>query len=256
MGKIFGNSVVLIGFLIEWAIGLRAAVAIASERERGSWDGLLTSPLEGGEIVRGKLYGSLFAIRWLLLATAWAWTLTVICGAMSVQVYAFAMVGMVVYGAFMAAVGVRASLATNTATRAMAITIGTWLGALALGSVLALFVVVVVILFFTMLWYLGIQLGWTSWNRAPWFPLSFSMGFMLTRLAIHGLATAAIVAEARLRFDRIAGRSAGGTAQVAVDRLLHGRPMAPIPVEALSGRPRPTANGVKDERDAREASLS
>ena len=43
----YGNSARFIGFLIQWAIGLRAAVTISSERERGTWDALLTSPLEG-----------------------------------------------------------------------------------------------------------------------------------------------------------------------------------------------------------------
>ena len=46
-----------IGFLIQWAIGLRAAVAISSERERGTWDALLTSPLEGSRDRPGQALG-------------------------------------------------------------------------------------------------------------------------------------------------------------------------------------------------------
>ena len=53
------------------AIGLRAAVSIAAERERGTWDALLMSPLEPGEIVRAKLSGNLNALRWM--AGPWYW---------------------------------------------------------------------------------------------------------------------------------------------------------------------------------------
>ena len=36
--------------LIQWAVGLRAAVSISSERERGTWDALMTSPLDARAI--------------------------------------------------------------------------------------------------------------------------------------------------------------------------------------------------------------
>ena len=115
--------------LIQWAVGLRAAVAISSERERGTWDALLTSPLEGPEIVRAKLWGSLHALRWLFVAAFVAWTIAALGGAMSWRDYAESVIGTVIVAAFMAAVGVRTSLSAATATRAMAITLGVWLGA-------------------------------------------------------------------------------------------------------------------------------
>ena len=71
------------GWLLQWAVGLRAAVSIASERERGTWDALLMSPLEPGEIVRAKLFGSLYALRWMVGAMILAWTLAVVVGAVS-----------------------------------------------------------------------------------------------------------------------------------------------------------------------------
>src|SRR5262249_22762268 len=42
-----GDTAGYFGWLIEWAVGLRAAVTISSERERETWDAILTSPLEG-----------------------------------------------------------------------------------------------------------------------------------------------------------------------------------------------------------------
>jgi hypothetical protein len=37
-----------------------------------------------------------------------------------------------------------------------------------------------------------------------------------------------IVVETRYRFDRVAGRMTGGASAVAIDRLIHGVPMAPV----------------------------
>ena len=37
--------------------------------------------------------------------------------------------------------------------------------------------------------------------------------------------------ECRLRFDRIAGRMAGGALEVAVDHAFHGRPTAPVLID-------------------------
>jgi ABC-type transport system involved in multi-copper enzyme maturation permease subunit len=212
--------------LIQWAIGLRAAVAISSERERGTWDALLTSPLQGGAIVLGKLWGNLYALRWLFAAALWAWTLALLFGGMDPQDY-FTRLGQILcIGAFMAAVGVRTSLATPTATRAMAITIGVWLGSWVVTVFGALVIVCGVMLLCFAVFSVAYQAGlpWT----APWFPMSFDQGMTLSSLVLYLVATVLIVTETRLRFDRIAGRMAGGETQVSVDHLLHGRPMAPV----------------------------
>ena len=76
-----GSLVVAVG------IGLRAAVVIASERERGTWDALLTSPLEGDQIVGPKVWGSLYALRWLIAWVIVSWTMAMLCGAMEYQQY-------------------------------------------------------------------------------------------------------------------------------------------------------------------------
>ena len=49
-----GFAGTLLGWLLQWGVGLRAAVSIASERERGTWDALLMSPLVPSEIARGQ----------------------------------------------------------------------------------------------------------------------------------------------------------------------------------------------------------
>jgi ABC-type Na+ efflux pump permease subunit len=228
----YGNSAIYIGFLIQWAIGLRAAVAISSERERQTWDALLTSPLEGTEIVRGKLWGSLYALKWLVGSAVLAWTISLVLGGMLVREYVEQIVGLATIGTFMAAVGVRTSLRAATATRSMGVTIGLWLGGYLLAMAIAWLVCFSVVLLCVIGWLIAIQVGLTTFNARPWFPMSFRLG---TDLVLYGqflVASVLIVVETRLRFDRVAGRMTAGKAAVAVDRLIHGLPMAPILLDA------------------------
>ena len=224
----YGNSAMSIGFLIQWAIGLRAAVTISSERERGTWDALLTSPLEGTEIVVGKLWGSLYALKWLVGSAVLAWTITFALGGMFWPEYAEQLIGLALIGPFMAAVGVRTSLRSPTATRSMGVTIGIWLGAYLLALAVALVVCIIVLLICVFSWLILIQMGLLTFNTRPWFPMSFRLGQDLAFFTQFFLATILIVVETRVRFDRVAGRMTGGQAAVAVDRFLHGAPMAPI----------------------------
>ncbi|QDV34126.1 ABC transporter permease [Tautonia plasticadhaerens] len=193
------------GVFIQWAVGLRAAVAIAGERDRETWDALLTSPLEGREIVGGKLLGSLHALRWLFLATLFAWSLALGIGAMTPREYLHAIAWTGVISAFMAAVGVRMSLASSTATTAMAMTIGAWLGAIIGLSMLAGLLTGLGALGFVLFWVASTQFGLQS-APAPWFPIGGDTGFALLQLLLYAGITSSIVAESRARFDRLAGR--------------------------------------------------
>ncbi len=231
----YGRSSRPIAFLIVWAIGLRAAVAIASERERGTWDALLTSPLEGSEIVRGKLWGSLYALRWLIGSAVLAWGFAAAMGGLLVGEFVELIAGLVSVGTFMAAVGVRMSLRSATATRAMGATMGVWLGAYLLAKATAAVACVAVAIACVFGWLYSIQLGMVSYQSTPWFPMSFRLGSEIVFNGLFVASTILIVIETRLRFDRAAGRMTGGTAAVAVEQLIHGRPMAPVRAKAPEG---------------------
>jgi ABC-type transport system involved in multi-copper enzyme maturation permease subunit len=223
------GSATLIGFLLQWAIGLRAGVSISSERERGTWDALLTSPLEAREIVRGKLWGSLYALRWMVGAAFVAWVLAAATGADDVTTVVTLCADVLVIGAFMAAVGVRTSLACQTATRAMAVTVGVWLGAFVVAAVLT-FVTLLLGLFLCnaariVLSWLGLLPPLTT----LWFPMAWSVAWPLAKDSLYLLATVLIVVDTRLRFDRVAGRMTEGSVAVAFDRMIYGLPEAPVP---------------------------
>ncbi|WP_254054041.1 ABC transporter permease [Singulisphaera sp. GP187] len=227
-----GGSGMVVAWLIQWAIGLRAAVTIASEREGGTWDAILTSPLEAKEIIRAKLWGSLFALRWVFGAAVLAWSLAFAVGAMSAQDYANLVVGTLVIGAFMAAVGIRASLASTTATRAMAVTIGVWLGALVAFSIIA--AILTAIAWLLLVLTLTVMSDGVS-------SLSVNMRQYVTMMAVvrltigfapYVVTTLFLVSYTRLRFDHLAGRSTEGRFALAAERLLH----EPTPVSTPTDR--------------------
>ncbi len=216
------------GWLLQWAVGLRAAVSIASERERGSWDALLMSPLEPGEIVRAKLVGSLHALRWMVGALVLAWTLGTVFGAISLGAYIKWIIATALAATLMAAVGVRCSLSLPTATKAMTWTIALWIAAEALVAFLALSIIAMVCLFFITVWMVEVQYGFVMINSPPWFPMGFSTAWPLITDLVMVLLTVLIVLETGLRFDRLAGRMAGGAVATSVDQWLRGHSNQPV----------------------------
>jgi|GEM_PF-1465561 len=220
LGTGVGGSAMFVAWLIEWAIGLRAAVTIASERERGTWDAILTSPLEAREIIRAKLWGSLYALRWLFAAALLAWTVTVVATAMTPSDYFSLVIGTLATGAFMAAVGIRTSLSATTATRAMAMTIGIWLGALFLFSILSF--ILKAITWITVLFALTLLAEPAPVNalNTPMIRHLMDVVELATTNAPYLVVTLLLVSLTSLRFDRLAGRSAGGRFAVATDQFL------------------------------------
>ncbi len=216
----FGGT--LFGWLLQTGVGLRASVSIASERERATWDALLMSPLVPSEIAVAKLVGSLYALRWMAGAMLLAWTLAVAVGAVSVASYVTWVVGTFVMCAFMAAIGVRCSLSLPTATRAMSWTIALWLVAWPVVAFVAISVIGLVFLVCVSIWGFGMTYGLVSPTSRPWFPMSMSVGWALTTNLTALLCTIMVVADTSLRFDRIAGRMAGGKMATTVDAFVHG----------------------------------
>jgi hypothetical protein len=152
---------------------------------------------------------------------------------MPLKDYLFHLLGIVVIGACMSAIGVRVSLATETATKSMSLAVGLWLALLALLSVIAVILVFMIVVFVNVFWW-----SFHHFTPSPGFatpfaliPITFFDGWRATILFLYLLLTVAVVIESRYRFDRIAGRMTGGAAEVAVDQFLHGIPMAPIPVD-------------------------
>jgi len=153
----------LTAWLIQWAVGLRAAAAVTSERQRGTWDALLVSPLEAREIVWAKIYGSIYGLRDLLAAVVLAWTAGLLCGALAVGAFAELLAQTLVIGGFMAAVGIAFSLSCESSTRAMTGTIVCWLAA---GCVFAALAGILTLM---------VMLAWLLWNLFHGIPIISAM---------------------------------------------------------------------------------
>jgi hypothetical protein len=147
------------------------------------------------------------------------------------------MVGILLDGFLMAAVGLRCSLSLTTATKAMTWTIALWLVSLAVVSVLALTIISLGMLVFFLFWLTSIQLGAIPPGSPPWMPMSFATAWVLGTNAVTLLITILLVVDTRLRFDRIAGRITGGAVEATVDAWLHGQPGRPVRLDGQPDKP-------------------
>jgi ABC-type transport system involved in multi-copper enzyme maturation permease subunit len=102
----------------------RAASLVTSERERNTWDTLLSLPVSRFQIVTGKLLGNLYAGRWLLLAVIVIWLLGAWFRPTQLLSVALLVVVFTVIGWFGSAMGLLFSLACRNSLRAMLSTVG------------------------------------------------------------------------------------------------------------------------------------
>ena len=108
-------------------LAARAAGLVTSEKERDCWLSLLATPLTGREIIRSKMWGNLYSLRWPLLLLMVNWGL----GVMLAPV--FAPVAIVLLGTYLLMawyvtnLGLFFSLRSQTTLRAMGATLGTLL---------------------------------------------------------------------------------------------------------------------------------
>ena len=109
--------------LLTLAVGVAAASSLTSERERDTWISLIATPLEGWEIVRGKMVGAVWGYRWILGLMAFYWLLGLVLGSTHPVGIVTAALVTAVNIWFATAVGVYFSLVSRTTTRAMAATI-------------------------------------------------------------------------------------------------------------------------------------
>jgi ABC-type transport system involved in multi-copper enzyme maturation permease subunit len=95
-----------------------AAEGITSERARQTWDSLIATPLDGRAIVRAKMIGAAWRVRWGLILLCVLWSVGLLAGALHPLGFAAALVVLGVATWLMVALGTFMSLVSRDAAQA------------------------------------------------------------------------------------------------------------------------------------------
>lgn len=114
----------LVALLMLLGIGVRAASAVGSERDRQTLDPLLSSPLTLREILAGKWFGALFGAKRMFLLLATVWALGILSGGLHVAAPLVLLTALAAYSAFMASMGLYFGVTAKSTNRAMLWTVG------------------------------------------------------------------------------------------------------------------------------------
>ena len=96
--------------LMALLLGAGAATGITMEREKDAWTSLTVTPLEGQEILIGKILGALWRVRGILAALLFVWLIGLICGAVHPLGFLLAIVATSIDLTFIAVLGTYVSL--------------------------------------------------------------------------------------------------------------------------------------------------
>ncbi len=120
-----GLRVFSTGIYILWFLGVAAAAAtgISSEREEDQWLALTSTQLSGHEILRAKMIGPVWGLRFLAYLMFALWGFGLIVGAVHPMAILASLLCLVVFTWFLTALGTFFSLRAKNSTRALASTI-------------------------------------------------------------------------------------------------------------------------------------
>ncbi len=113
----------ILACLMLFGVAIRAAYSIRVERDRESFDSLLTSPLSSEEILYGKWLGSILSVRLMMGLLALVWGLGLLTGGLHILAAPLLVVAWCIYAGAMASVGLWFSLVSRSSARAVLYTI-------------------------------------------------------------------------------------------------------------------------------------
>lgn len=127
--RLVGTAVACLTLL---GVAFRASASITGERDKQTFDSLLTSPLDSSDILYGKWLGSILSARWGLAWLGLIWVVAMAMGGMHVLALPLLIVAWVIFAAFLAVVGLWFSTVSRTTMRAnfwtLALTLGVTVG--------------------------------------------------------------------------------------------------------------------------------
>lgn len=113
----------LIGSGLLVLLGARASSLVTIEKERDCWISLLATPLTGSDIMRGKMLGNLYSVRWGVFLLLFAWTLAALLDRRYLVVAAITATAFLACAWFITNLGLLFSLRSNTSLRALGFTL-------------------------------------------------------------------------------------------------------------------------------------
>jgi ABC-type transport system involved in multi-copper enzyme maturation permease subunit len=114
-----GTAIYLLWFL---GIASSSSGALSSEREEDQWTSLLTTPLTGREILRAKMIGPVWGLRYVAYLLFLLWAIGLAVGSIHPLGLMACLVEFVVFTWFLVALGTSFSLRAKNSTRALAST--------------------------------------------------------------------------------------------------------------------------------------
>jgi ABC-type transport system involved in multi-copper enzyme maturation permease subunit/uncharacterized membrane protein YqaE (UPF0057 family) len=120
----------LVACLTLLGVAVRAASSISGERDRQTFDSLLTAPVESNSILFAKWVGSLLSVRRAWLWLSLVWLLGIVTGGLNEPAVPWLLLSWFVYAGFLASLGLWFSMTCRTTLRA---TVWTLLTTAALG---------------------------------------------------------------------------------------------------------------------------
>src|SRR5262249_5467925 len=109
----------MVACLLLVGVAVRAATNISSERDRWTWDSLLSSPLTASDILFAKWLGSVLSVRcgWVWLGATWG--LGSAMGGLHVLYVPLLFLAWTIYAGLLATVGLWFSLVCQTSLRSI-----------------------------------------------------------------------------------------------------------------------------------------
>jgi ABC-type transport system involved in multi-copper enzyme maturation permease subunit len=136
----------VVGCLTGLAVAVRASNTVTSERDKQTFDTLLTTPLDSTSILHAKWMGSLLGARFGLVWLAAIWAVGIVTGGLHIVALPFVLTAWLVYAAFAATLGMWFSVVCKSSMRATVLTIlacitlgvGHWLPWICCGFLMAM----------------------------------------------------------------------------------------------------------------------
>jgi ABC-type transport system involved in multi-copper enzyme maturation permease subunit len=114
----------IVHVLLLLGVASYAAAGVSSEREADTWTSLISTPLSGAEILRAKMIGAVWSMRWFALPVVGLWFVGAALDAVHAAALLLCAVELIVFLTFAAALGTFFSLRLRSTLRAEAATLG------------------------------------------------------------------------------------------------------------------------------------